>query len=111
MRYAASEDEEELPHLRRLRRMVMALMVVLMLGIVAIAATIVIRLGLGGDEAAPGPITAASLVLPADHQIVATGRGPGEVHFTVMAPGGSEVLIVLDAASGAERSRTPIIRP
>ena len=109
MRYAA-EDEEELPHLKRLRRMVMALMVVLMLGIVAIAATIVIRLGIGGDGSGPGPITAASLVLPADHQIVATGRGAGEVHFTVMAPDGSEMLIVLDAASGVEQSRTPITR-
>ena len=111
MRYAASEDEEELPHLRRLRRMVMALMVVLMLGIVAIAATIVIRLGLGGDDPVPRPITAASLILPADHQIIATGRGPGEVHFTVVSPDGAELLIVLDAASGAERSRTLITRP
>ena len=110
MRYAASEDEEELPHLRRLRRMVMALMVVLMLGILAIAATIVIRLGVGGGEPGPGPISAPELVLPADHQIIATGRGPGTVHFTVAAPDGSEFLIVLDAASGAERSRTPITR-
>ena len=107
MRYAA-EDEEEPPQLRRLRQMVMVLLVVLMLGIVTIAATIVIRLGLGGDGATP--VTAASLTLPSDHQIVATGRGPGEVHVTMLAPDGTEVLIVLDEASGAELSRTLIIR-
>ena len=42
------EGEEEPPQIRRLRVMVMVLLVVLMLGIVTIAATIVIRLGLGG---------------------------------------------------------------
>ena len=109
MRYAA-EDEEEPPHLRRLRRMVMVLLVVLMLGIVTIAATIVIRLGLGGGDEGATPITAASFALPADHQIVATGRGPGTVHFTLLAPDGAEFLILLDDQTGAEISRTPIVR-
>lgn len=109
MRYAP-EDEPELPHLRRLRLMVMALMGVLMLGILAIAATIVIRLGFGSDSGAVVGVSAASIALPADAEVIATGQGPGTVHVTLRASDGTESLWILDAETGDKLSATPITR-
>ena len=108
MRYAP-EDEEEPPVLRRLRLMVMALIVVLMLGILAIAATIVIRLGFGvGDGAAP--VAADRFVLP-EGEVTGMGQGEGTVLFLVRGADGVERLVVFDAETGgAPVSTTPVER-
>lgn len=102
------EDEEEPPQLRLLRRLVMALLVVLMLGIVTIAATIVIRLGFPGDPAEP--VLAETLTVPPGHEVIATGQGPGTVHLTLRGPDGAQVLHIFDAGTGTELSRTALIR-
>lgn len=103
------ENEEEPPQLRRLRVMVMVLLVVLMLGIVTIAATIVIRLGIGGGPQAQN-LTAESLVLPQDATISALGHGPDGVLVTIRRTDGSEALRLHDAGSGALIRETAILR-
>ena len=93
------EGEEEPPQIRRLRVMVMVMLVVLMLGIVTIAATIVIRLGFGGEPSAQ-KLTADAIVLPKDATITALGHGPNGVLVTVRLQDGSETLRLHDAGSG-----------
>ncbi len=104
----APEDEEEPPQVRRLRMLVMVLIVVLILGFVAMVGTIVIRLGFPDQR--PQPIAADALSLPAGHDIIATGQGKGTVHVLLRDPDGSEMLYVFDARTGAELSKTAIIR-
>lgn len=105
------EGEEEPPHLRRLRLLVMILGVVLILGIVTIAATIVIRLGFaeGGKPVARG-VSASSVVLPEGHTIIATGQGVETLHVTTRNLEGVEMIRIFDAESGVEISRTKIER-
>lgn len=95
MRYA-QEDEAEIPSLRRLRRMVMALLVVLMLAILTIAATIVIRLGFGTTG---GPVAARQFSLP-QGEVVGIGQGEGTVLFLIRGDDGVERLHVFDADRG-----------
>ena len=107
MRYAP-EEEEEPKSIRRLRQMVMALLVVLMLGILAIAGTIVIRLGLGAGSG--GPVVADQFTLP-DGEVTGIGQGEGTVLFMVRAADGTERLYTFDAdAGGAPLSTTVITR-
>ena len=107
MRYAP-EDEPELPHLKRLRLMVMALIAVLMIGILAIAATIVIRLGFGGEAGGAAGISADRLAIPSGYEIVASGQGDGTVHLTLRDPRGEMALHIYDASTGERLSATPI---
>lgn len=105
------EDEEfpEPPRLRRLRWLVTILTVVLILGVVAIAATIVIRLGfLGGQRLTP--ITAGEFILPEGHEVEAIGRGEGTVLFMLRGPDGREWLYSFDRQSGARIGMTPVRR-
>jgi hypothetical protein len=106
------DDLPEPPQVRRLRLLVSALMVVLIGGMLIVVAAMVIRLGVLGapDKAALGPVTAANLALPAGAEAVALGRGPGEVLILTRDAAGAETLRVFDAASGAEKSATPISR-
>ena len=92
------DDFDEPPQLRRLRWLVTGLTVVLILGLLAIAATIVMRLGfgLGGG----GPIRAERFALPPDAEIVAVGRGEGTVLFVVRGPDGTEALRAFDDRTG-----------
>ena len=103
------EGEEEPPQIRRLRVLVMVMLVVLMLGIVTIAATIVIRLGFGGEPSAQ-KLTADAIGLPAGAEITALGHGPSGVLITVRQEDGSEVLRLHDAATGRLLRETAIIR-
>ena len=103
------EGEEEPPQIRRLRVLVMVMLVVLMLGIVTIAATIVIRLGFGGEPSAQ-KLTADAIALPAGAEITALGHGPSGVLITVRQEDGSEVLRLHDAATGRLLRETAIIR-
>ena len=107
----SAEEFAEPAHLRRLRWLVTGLTVVLIVGVLAIAATIVIRLGFGFGEAfSGGPVRAAHFDLPAGAEIVAVGRGSGTVMFVLRAPEGTEALHVFDEASGAPESRSAITR-
>ena len=84
----------------------MVLLVVLMLGILTIAATIVIRLGFGGG--AEG-VAADGLILP-EGEIISTGQGDGTVLFVVRGEDEKEVLYVFDAQTGARLSDTKVDR-
>ena len=103
------EEFEEPPHLKRLRLLVSILMVVLMVGILTIAVTIVIRLGFSAP-AAPKAVLAEELRVPEGAQITAAGQGSGTVLLVVRMADGAETLLTYDAATGAELSRTPITR-
>ena len=103
------EGEEEPPQIRRLRVLVMVMLVVLMLGIVTIAATIVIRLGFGGEPSAQ-KLTADAIALPSGAGITALGHGPNGVLVTVELEDGSEVLRLHDAETGALKRETAIVR-
>lgn len=84
---------------------------VLIVGVLAIAATIVIRLGFGVGEAfSGGPVRAERFALPAGADIVAVGRGQGTVVFVLRGSDGEEALHVFDQASGEPESRTIITR-
>jgi hypothetical protein len=108
------QHPDELPEpltLRRLRWLVTGLTVVLILGVLAIAATIVIRLGFGVGQAVPGgPVRAERFALPVDGEIVAVGRGLGTVMFVLRGDDGAEALHVFDGATGAPASTTAIVR-
>lgn len=74
----------------------MALMVVLMVGILLIAGTIVIRLGFdGGAEV----VDAENFVLP-EGEVIGMGQGRGTVLFLIRGADGAERLHVFDAAKG-----------
>ena len=84
---------------------------VLIVGVLAIAATIVIRLGFGvGESFSGGPVRAERFALPEGAEIVAVGRGQGTVIFVLRAADGAESLYVFDARSGALESRSAIAR-
>ena len=86
-------------------------MVVMIGGMVVVAVALVLRLGsLGGSDAAPGPVGAAGFTLPEGAEVVSLGRGPGEVLILTRDSAGAETLRVFDAASGAEKSATPVTR-
>ena len=105
------DDFPEPAHLRRLRLLVTGLTVVLIVGVLAIAATIVIRLGFGiGEAFSGGPVRAERFDLPAGAEIVAVGRGSGTVMFVLRSADGTEGLHVFDEASGALESRSAIGR-
>lgn len=102
------EEFEEPPHLKRLRLLVSILMIVLMVGILTIAVTIVIRLGFSAPPAAKA-VAAEELVLPQGAEIVSVGQGSGTV-LVVVREDGAESLLTFDSASGAELSRTSVVR-
>ena len=90
--------------------MVMVLLVVLILGIVTIAATIVIRLGFAGDVSGRAkPVTAERIALPPG-EIVSVGQGNGTVLFVLRRPDGAERLHVFDAQSSKLLSTTDLVR-
>jgi len=106
-----AEDLPEPPQVRRLRLLVSVLMVVMIGGMVVVAVSMVLRLGgLGGVQTAPAPVSAAEFALPVGAEVVSVGRGPGEVLIVTRGPAGAETLRIFDAASGAEKSATPITR-
>lgn len=85
---------------------------VLIGGMLVVVGAMVVRLGAlqPAREAAPGPVAAEAFALPAGAEVVALGRAPGEVLILTRDAGGAETLRVFDAASGAERSATPVRR-
>ena len=79
----------------------------LILGVIAIVALLVIRL-----NAAPGPSLAlpAEIALPDGETATALTRGTGWIAVVTRDEGGAERIRVLDAATYAERSVTEIAR-
>ena len=96
--------------MRRLRLLVTSLMVVLIVGMVVVVAAMVVRLGLVGEPAPLAPVTAGQFTLPQGAEVVAIGRGPGEVVILTRDAAGAETLRVFDAASGTKISATPVVR-
>lgn len=78
--------------------MTMVMMIVLMAGILTIAATIVIRLGFGGGAQA---VPAAAFSVPKG-KITGLGRGEGTVLMVVRDAEGIEWLHVFDAGKGGK---------
>ncbi len=95
-------------NLRWLRRLVTTLTAVLILGVIAIVALLVIRL----NAAAPGPTLAlpAEIALPDGETATALTRGTGWIAVVTRDEGGAERIRVLDAATYAERSVTEMAR-
>lgn len=102
------DDFPEPPQVRRLRLLVSSLMVVLILGVLTIAATIVIRVGFGIGEGG-GPVTADRFSLPPG-EIVAVGRGSGTVLFVLRDKAGDERLLVFDEETGEPAGAGAIVR-
>ncbi|MEL6218973.1 MAG: DUF6476 family protein [Pseudomonadota bacterium] len=105
------EDLPEPPALRRLRLLVSTLMVALIVGILSVAAVLVIRLG-GLSPTAPKliPITAERFALPAGAEVQGLGRAGGEVLILLRLADGRERLHAYDAESGALLSNSAIER-
>ena len=89
-------------------------MIVLIMGMITVAGALVIRLGLGGPEAAapglPAPVAADGISLPEGAEIRAIGRAGGEILVVTRDAAGAEHLRAFDAATGAQRSVTPVRR-
>jgi hypothetical protein len=110
----SDEDLPEPPQVRRLRRLVSLLMLVMISAMVVVAVTMVIRLGnlgsAGEGASTVGPVDAQRFNLPAGAEVVAVGQGAGGVLLVTRDASGAEMLRVMDPASGAQISATPIIR-
>lgn len=110
----APEEEEggfaDAPQLRGLYRLVKALTIVLICGMLSVFGFIMWNIaGLGGSPAA-GPVAAEALRLPPGETVTASGEGPGALHLVTRDAAGALRLRRFDAASGAELSVTPIER-
>ena len=104
------EDFPEPPRLRRLRHLVTALILVLILGVVIVVAALVISLGSLFEATPAEPVTADSLVLPAGEEIVSVGEGRGAVLVVTRDAAGAERLYSFDRTSGERLSGTAIER-
>lgn len=99
--------------MRRLRWLVSALLVVLILGMITVAATLVIRLGglgAGMDPPTVPALAAPGIELPEGETIVALGSRSGLVLLLTRDGSGREMLWEIDPASGEVRARVPVSR-
>lgn len=104
---AGKWDDDEPPEprrLRALRRLVSALTLTLIVGVIVIAATLVIRLGLSPASPALPP----DVALPAGERARAVTMGLGWVAVVTVDGQGVERIRVLDVDTGAERAVTEI---
>jgi hypothetical protein len=112
-----SDEPPEPPRLRALRLMVTVLTATLILGVVAIAAALVIRVTRADPPPAPAPaafdparLTAESLVLPEGEDIVALGAAGDALMIVTRDASGAEWLRLFDPADGAALRAAPITR-
>lgn len=98
--HARAADWDEPPRLRRLRRLVTALMLTLIFGVIAIVALLVIRFG---PFTGPPPLPDA-LALPAGERAEAVTLGRGWVAVVTIDAAGRERIRVIDRATGLERA-------
>jgi len=106
------DDFPEPPKLRFLRRMVVALTATLMVGVLAIAASIVITVS---RDRAPAPLAggadlAASIALPAGETLVAAAASGGVLTVATRSGEGAETLRLFDAATGAALGAVAVTR-
>ena len=94
----------EPPSIRRLRRLVTALTITLILGVITIVALLVIRL----SRVTPPPPLPAGIALPAGESAMALTRGTGWVAVVTVDRAGAERIRVIDAETGAPRGVTEI---
>lgn len=106
MRESAPDSEvfPEPPGLRRLRRLVTALTITLIVGVITIVGLLVIRL----SRVTPPPELPASVALPAGESARAMTLGEGWVAVVTVDRAGAERIRVIDAETGAERGLTEI---
>lgn len=103
------DDLPEPPPLRRLRWLVTALTLVLIVGVIIIAGALVIRITQPqwvGQE----PITANRLAVPAGERITATGTARGALTLVTVDADGVERLRLYDAETGAAQQTILIER-
>lgn len=96
-----AEDWREVPQLRGLRRLVTALTAVLMFGVLAVAATLVIRIAM---EPGPSPLSAVGaerVALPAGETVIASGAGPSALTLVTRDAEGRERLRLYRPDTGA----------
>lgn len=97
-------EPPEPARLRQLRRLVTALTLTLIVGVIVIAGTLVIRL-----SQVPGlPALPPGVALPSGERARAVTLGPGWVAVVTVDGAGQERIRLLDADSGAERAVTEI---
>lgn len=106
------QDEIEPAPVRRLRLLVSALMIVLIVGMITVVGALVIRLSAIGkpEPEAAAPVSAEAITLPADATVTAIGRGSGGILLVTRQPGGAEHLRIVDPETGETLSTTPIER-
>jgi hypothetical protein len=114
MSYDDGEDEAPLdPAAARLRRKLVRLLLVsggiMMLGLIAVFAAIVYKLGERGEGdssrlSAGVPIEGA-IAIPAGHRVAATALDGERALLTLVAPDGSTSLLLVDLNSGAKLGR------
>ncbi len=99
-----SEELPEPPSIRRLRRLVTALTVTLILGVITIVGLLVIRLA----RVTPPPELPVAISLPAGETATAMTRGEGWVAVVTIDQRGAERIRVIDAETGTARGVTDI---
>lgn len=96
--------------MRALRRLVTALTLSLILGVVVVAAALVIRISAPAPIAGPTSIGAERLSAPPGESIVASGFGPGGLTLVTRDAAGVERLRVYESATGALIRSIEIVR-
>jgi hypothetical protein len=103
------DDLPEPPKIRALRRLVTALTLVLILGMITIAVTLVLRI-----SRTPAPpaltVTAERVVLPAGERVTASGVAEGILMLVTQDTAGVERLRLYDSATGEPRQVVTIAR-
>ncbi len=106
------EDLPEPPKLRFLRRMVVALTATLMVGVLTIAAAIVITVS---RDPAPAPLAdgaelAERVTLPAKETLISATLSAGVLTVATRGPDGAETLRMFDASTGEARGVVAVAR-
>ncbi len=96
-----SEDWREVPQLRSLRRLVSALTIVLIFGMMAVAATLIWRIS-SEPGATPPLITAKDVTLPGGETVTSVGATENALSFVTKDADGVERLRVFNPATGEE---------
>ncbi|MFV0475559.1 MAG: DUF6476 family protein [Pikeienuella sp.] len=101
----------EPPQLRNLRRMVSVLTATLIIGVLAIVATLVIRIMMEEPAGAPAAIGAEAISLPAGEAITAIGATANALSVATRDADGAERIRVFHPETGEELSMTAVTRP
>jgi hypothetical protein len=105
------DDLPEPPRLRALRRLVTALTIALILGVVTVAGALVIRITRPAPVAPMvDTVAAGSIAAPAGEDIVAAGAGAGALILVTRDVQGREWLRLYDAATGKAAPPVAITR-